>query len=257
MAKQRSPNYPSVGLTEALSLTEKVYAEHGRDTVTREEAAQAFGYTVLSGRARLKLSAVLKFGLLEQSNGGVRVADDYMAIKLADPNSPEKLNALRRAACRFELIPELLETHGTASVGALKRHLMLEREFTEDGADTFIPAFRDTVSLAKLGQNGTVVEAEKTADEQKTPVDLLFTNPFQNMATAQKKPPEQAPPKPQGASPQAPSPGRPISVLIGFDDDGNALYGHVAFDVPIKKGYLKRLGKQLEAMEDAAERGPK
>ena len=47
-------------------------------------------------------------------------------------------------------------------------------------------------------------------------------------------------------------PQRPICVLIGFDDNGDGVYGHVAFDVPIKQGYLKRLGKQLEAMEDAA-----
>ncbi len=40
-----------------------------------------------------------------------------------------------------------------------------------------------------------------------------------------------------------------MSVLIGFTDEGTAIYAHIAFDVPVKAGYLTRLGKQLESME--------
>ncbi len=45
---------------------------------------------------------------------------------------------------------------------------------------------------------------------------------------------------------------RPISVLVGFGDDGGPIYGHVTFDVVPKKGFLTKLGAQLKAMEDGA-----
>lgn len=43
-----------------------------------------------------------------------------------------------------------------------------------------------------------------------------------------------------------------ISLIVGYTSDGLPIYGHVAFDLPIQKGFLRRLGKQLQAMEAAA-----
>ena len=39
-------------------------------------------------------------------------------------------------------------------------------------------------------------------------------------------------------------------MLIGFTDDGQAIYAYVAFDIPVRKGFLTRLGEQLKSMED-------
>lgn len=44
---------------------------------------------------------------------------------------------------------------------------------------------------------------------------------------------------------------RPISVLVGFTEDGSPIYGHVTFDVVPKPGFLTTLGSQLTAMETA------
>jgi hypothetical protein len=42
-------------------------------------------------------------------------------------------------------------------------------------------------------------------------------------------------------------PDQTISFPIVFTTDGEAIYAYVAFNTPIKKGLLRRFGKQLEA----------
>ncbi len=45
---------------------------------------------------------------------------------------------------------------------------------------------------------------------------------------------------------------KPISILVGYAEEGSPIYASISFDVPLRQGLLRRLGKQLTAMEKAA-----
>jgi hypothetical protein len=44
-----------------------------------------------------------------------------------------------------------------------------------------------------------------------------------------------------------------VTVGLLYTPEGRPIYGHVSFDLPIQKGFLRRLGKQSRAMEAAAQ----
>jgi predicted house-cleaning noncanonical NTP pyrophosphatase (MazG superfamily) len=164
MAQMRSPNYPSIGLTDAVTLTRKLWDKEKRTPVTSELAAKAIGYKSLSGPARTTLAAMKKFGLLEDTKQGVSVSP--LALRILHPASEEeRLKALREAALRPELFRQLTEKHLEASDDALRSHLITTLDFSETGAKTFIDSFRDTMRFAKVEQNGYSPQ-EKTPETQ-------------------------------------------------------------------------------------------
>jgi hypothetical protein len=100
-----------------------------------------------------------KFGLLDRTNGGLRVSDLGMRILHSQQDTPEHRNALQEAARNIDLIRDLLEERAEASDGSLRSHLILDLGFTEEGADTFIPVFRSTIEVAQLLENGKMPES--------------------------------------------------------------------------------------------------
>jgi hypothetical protein len=57
-AKERSPNYPSIGLPSAIDLARKLWNAEKRTAVPPEIAARALGYNSLSGASRAALGGV-------------------------------------------------------------------------------------------------------------------------------------------------------------------------------------------------------
>src|SRR4051794_21910448 len=106
--KDRSPNYPSIGLTEAEQLLRKIYEQGKRAPMGRETIAEAAGFK-LSGPTASKISALNKYGLLERTKDGFRVSDLGMQLLHGQPK--EVAQARRDAANRVELIAELVQTH--------------------------------------------------------------------------------------------------------------------------------------------------
>jgi len=151
MGKMRSPNYPAVGLTEALKLSEALWAREKRTYVSPEAAVAAWGYSGMSGNARTKLGALRRYGLLDEGNEGtVRLSDLAMEIVHHPDGSPERISALKAAAVKPELFRDLYKTHLQSSDQALRSHLITRLDFSDSGAQNVIEAFRDTISMAKL-----------------------------------------------------------------------------------------------------------
>ena len=151
MGKMRSPNYPAVGLTEALKLSEALWAREKRTYVSPEAAVAAWGYSGMSGNARTKLGALRRYGLLDEGNEGtVRLSDLAMEIIHHPDGSPERISALKAAAVKPELFRDLYQTHLQSSDQALRSHLITRLDFSDAGAQNVIEAFRDTISVAKL-----------------------------------------------------------------------------------------------------------
>jgi hypothetical protein len=148
----RSPNYPAVGLDEAVNLAQSVWGREKRSYAPPGAIVQAWGYSGMSGNARTKIAAMRKYGLLEENdNGDLRLSDLAVHVLHNPPDSPERLTALREAALRPELFSELQQTYPDASNETLRSYLITKKGFSDTGAESCIEAFRGTQEAAKLG----------------------------------------------------------------------------------------------------------
>ncbi len=168
MARTRSPNYPAIGLKQAIELTQALWRHEKRTAVPPAVAARAWGYSSLSGPARIRLAALKKYGLLDEDRQGVRISELGMRLALEPPQSEPYRIALREAALKPALFRELYESHRDASDEALRSHLIFDREFSESGAALVIRAFRDTLAFAKL-RGSEAVAAARPADVRPEP----------------------------------------------------------------------------------------
>lgn len=167
--KQRSPNYPSLGLDGAVEAAKALYKREGRTAVPPEVAVKAWGFTTLSGNARSRLAGVRQYGLLENdSSGRVRLSQRGLTLAVAEPSSTEYQRELREAALEPDIFQELYQGWREASDETLRHHLIVGRKFSEDGARRLIDAFRTTLDVANLDDPSydEVVEIADEAEKQ-------------------------------------------------------------------------------------------
>ena len=152
MDNKRSPNYPSVGLPEAIDLARQLWSKEKRAAIPQDVAARAWGCKGINGLVRMKLSSLKKYGLLEgRGTDGVRLTDAAMHLVQYPPDSPEYRDVLRDAALKPDLFREVYETHADASDDNLRAYLVTKKGFAESGAKQFIRAFRETLAVADIG----------------------------------------------------------------------------------------------------------
>ncbi len=145
MSRSRSPNYPQVGLREAVQRVSSVYKHDYQARLTRDVAAERLGYSGLNGKSLAVLAALGKFGLLEGRGEETRVTDLAVRILAFPPGSAERRAALEEAAGRPELFAELDQrfSRGQASDGAIRAWLMT-RGFIPPAAEAAVRAYRET-----------------------------------------------------------------------------------------------------------------
>ena len=168
MAKLRSPNYPAVSLSAAIDLAHRLHAKEGRATVDAVLTVRAWGYAGLSGVARGKLSAVRKYGLIDDVGQGFKVSDRAMAI-LRPTDDQEKARAIREAALAPELFSELSSHVGASDDNLVSR--LVRSGFTPSGATAAVASYRETMAL--VSDDGSSYDA---GDELVPPVTLASTN---------------------------------------------------------------------------------
>ncbi|HLX83151.1 MAG TPA: hypothetical protein VKR59_04605 [Terriglobales bacterium] len=170
MAKMRSPNYPAVGLSEAVNRVRALWSKEKRTPVDAAVAAEAIGYSGLSGPSRTALASMKKYGLVDSDDRTVRVSDRALQI-LHPASEEEELTALQMAALSPELFRQLFESQRDASDVALKSYLINKLGFSEVGARQLIKAFRDTMTFAKLDKpNSYPSQAMLAEDHTQAPV---------------------------------------------------------------------------------------
>lgn len=148
MARQRSPNYPSMGLGDAIKRLGALWAKEKQTPVTDEVAVKAMGYKGLSGPSRSHLSALKKYGLIEDLGTEVRISE--RGLKIVRPVSDdERQAAINEAALAPDLFREIRKAYPDASDDSLRARLLREG-YSEDGAKRAIAAYRDTAAVAKL-----------------------------------------------------------------------------------------------------------
>src|SRR5688572_30742916 len=116
VSKQRSPNYPSIGLDGAVEAAKSLYRREGRTAVAQEVAVKAWGFTALSGSAKSRLAGVRQYGLVENDQQGrIRLSERGLTLAVADSSSPEYAQALKEAALEPDIFRELYEDMRQAS----------------------------------------------------------------------------------------------------------------------------------------------
>ena len=166
VTRQRSPNYPSIDLGEAIEASQALYQHVQRGEFTLEDAAKAWGYTSASGPVRGRLGALRQYGFIDGKKGGnPRLSRQALTFVLRNRASREYIDALKQAALEPPLIEEVHRLKGGASDAVIREYLILDRNFTDDGAHRFAEVYKATIRLANLGEDDDVSGLEEDSME--------------------------------------------------------------------------------------------
>jgi len=166
MARVRSPNYPAIGLPEAIERARKIYEKEHTHKAASDVVAKAIGYSGLNGKSLTVISALKKYGLLEEAGKDLRISQAALTILVDPPNSQERISAIRKAATEPTLFAELQKQYGdTLPSDENLRSYLLKRNFGLGAVDVPIRAYRETMSLV----TGLPRENNKTPTEQAKP----------------------------------------------------------------------------------------
>jgi hypothetical protein len=163
MARVRSPNYPQLSLPAAVDRVARIFAKEHRHPAPRDVVAQHLGYKGLNGASAGAISALLKYGLLEQEGESVHVTDRAISI-LHPSSSQEKLSALQEAARSPALFNELLEQfNGRLPSDENLRSFLIRRGYSQNALTAVIEVLRETMATADMNEASTVVQPTTAA----------------------------------------------------------------------------------------------
>ncbi len=148
MARVRSPNYPALSLPEAIKLVTTVQTAEQHLAAPKEVVAKHLGYASYHGLAGRIVSAIEKYGLLEEVNGD-KVKVSPLAMSILFPASPEeKQKAINEAAFKPSLFASIRdEWHGSRPSDENLRVYLIRKKFGADALDRVIEVYKETMDL--------------------------------------------------------------------------------------------------------------
>lgn len=192
----RSPNFPSISLGEALDLIKLVYQREGRSKMPRLSAIRPLGYTSINGRSLSILGALRAYGLLEGRGDDVRVSDDAITILNAPADSIDRREALVRS---FESPAAfaLLRSKGDASPDTLRWHL-IKANFRDESADKLIRVYLESKDClnAEVGR----YDSRETPEDRQEEVAIASEPTAPSIAPARQIRPDVRVPEPVRSS---------------------------------------------------------
>lgn len=178
--RHRSPNYPGVDLENAIESVTTLYGMVKRGEFTLEDATKAWGYTSASGPVRVRMAALRQFGMLSGKRGeNPMLSRIGLTFVIRNQSSREYQEALRYAAMNPPLFAKAMETKPNASDNALREWLLMDENFSDEGASRFVEVFRNTIRLAALDDNDVIsglTEDESWLESEDTPMVSTPTN---------------------------------------------------------------------------------
>ncbi len=154
VATPKSPNYPGIDLGTAIELAILLYDSVGKGEFTPMDAAKAWNHKSPSGPVRSRIGTLRQYGLIEGKRGrnaeNPKLARRALTFVLREKDSREYQDAVREAALTPPLFRELHNSHPNAADGVVQEFLIVDKNFTADGAQRFITAYKKTLKLAKF-----------------------------------------------------------------------------------------------------------
>ena len=151
--RQRSPNYPAVGLREAVERVRKLIEADGKAGAPPEIAAKHIGYSSAHGQAMSVVAALKKFNLVADSGGRLAPTQGALEITNLPESDPRRKKALREAALSPLLYHELVAQHevtGLPAADVLEAELTTYKGFNPKAVGGFVRDFLDTLEFAGI-----------------------------------------------------------------------------------------------------------
>ncbi len=240
MAKTRSPNYPQISLPVAIDRARVIYGEEHLHKASEDTIAHDLGYSGLNGRSIGIISALKKYGLIEGIEDGFRISDDAQAILEFTPQTPERMEALKKAAFSPALFHDLFEEFGeTLPSEANLRQFLIKRKFHPDKADEVVRVYRDTLELVTQEERNynAFHDAAKSKGESRPAGETRMREANLRSPNAQ----ELA----QIFHPPVPGEGKELRFNISRDSEAQ-----VIFRGPVTQEAIDKLAKMLELQKD-------
>jgi hypothetical protein len=148
MARIRSPNYPALSLPEAINRVKTIHNAERHLAAPKQVIAKHLGYNGLNGAALTAISAISKYGLIEEANGDqLKVSPLAMTI-LYPPSPTERATAIKESAFKPPLFTEIANEWGGAQPSDENlRSFLTRRNFAADAIERVIKAYRETIEL--------------------------------------------------------------------------------------------------------------
>jgi hypothetical protein len=165
MARVRSPNYPALSLPQAIEAVTKIHGAEQHLAAPKEVVAKHLGYANFHGLAGRIVSAVEKYGLLEEVNRD-KLKVSPLAMSILFPATPEeKQKAVNEAAFKPPLFAAIRdEWQGSRPSDENLRVYLVRKKFASDALDRVIEVYKETMDLvtpesgrygpANVGQSG-------------------------------------------------------------------------------------------------------
>jgi hypothetical protein len=149
MARVRSPNYPQFGLPDALDRVKRIHAAENHLAAPKDVIARHLGYKGLNGASGSVISAIMKYGLLDETVSGDRVKVSPLALSILYPSRPEeKVEAIKKGALNPPLFSEIYnEWEGAQPSDENLRSYLIRKNFASDALDRVIQSYKETMEL--------------------------------------------------------------------------------------------------------------
>jgi hypothetical protein len=184
-ARKRSPVYPVISLEEAISKVKELYNKEGKNLVSRDVAVKSMGYKSISGRTLQILSSLWQYKLIDRSTGMIRISDDAFTIIEAPDNTPDKNEAIVRAALAPIVFQEIRDQYPDHLPSDDNIGWFLKKEgFAGTAPKIIIQAFKDTISFAHI------YEKDYNAGDKKEEPPIDVFKGFFEPVTGAKTPPK-------------------------------------------------------------------
>lgn len=173
----RSPAYPAIDLGRAVARARVIWDMEKQYSMSPETVMKHWNYTSLNGPAGLQLSALVKFGLMDdqgtKKDRRVKLTDLAVTI-LNHPVEAERQRAIRTAALIPQVHRDMWEDYGLdlPSDENLMWSLTRERGFTESGAREFIKEYRATIAYARMDESAGDEQDDTGPENDTTPASI-------------------------------------------------------------------------------------
>lgn len=171
--RERSPEYPSFDLEEAVGKASALYQAERRNSAPIASVLEHWGYSPKSGGGQRAVSTLEKFGLVTAESSGenrkIRLTEAGFKIIIDErPGSSERLRLIQEAALAPIAHGELWKRYerDLPSDSTLAYELRA-RGFTPQAAADLIREYRSTIHFAQLDQDGIL--AEEAGDKPPAP----------------------------------------------------------------------------------------
>jgi hypothetical protein len=176
--RERSPNYPYLGLGAAIELTKILLDAAKASEIRVTDIAEPWGLSPKSGSLARYASAVAQFGLVTASGSGAkrRIRVSPIGRRIIEDSRPGVRESLcQEAALKPNIIRELFKGsdritawgHDRPIDNMAESALMFDLSFTPDAAKRFLGVYDETIKFIPKQSEGDELRTDDTRHDPK------------------------------------------------------------------------------------------